>query len=131
MGPRSVNPLPTTFSGEGSDEHINDPRLGEMEMGGGSSSAAGAYDTDRDRDRDLEAGQLHAAIPRSRVGVIVKQTSVEVIETRHSGEVLDEREIGDYYLVRQSQRDAERLARKASVGRKRRSSATLGMGRAV
>jgi hypothetical protein len=98
-----------------------------MEMGCGSGAA---YDTDR--DRDLEAGLAAAApLPVSRCGVIVKQTSLEIIETRQSGELLDEREIGDYYLVRQSQRDAERLARKASVGRKRRSSATLGMRRAV
>jgi hypothetical protein len=127
-GPRSVNPLPTTFSGDGSDEHINAIRQDEMEMGYGSGAAA--YDTDR--DRDLEAGHGTAAsLPVSRCGVIVKQTSLEIIETRQSGELLDEREIGDYYLVRQSQRDAERLARKVSVGRKRRSSATLGMGRAV
>jgi hypothetical protein len=113
MGPRSVNPIPN-FSMNGSDEHI----YIRHEDDGGTTS----YDT------DLESGRA----THGRGGVIVKQTSVEVIETRHSGDPAGERDVGDYYLVKQSQREAERLARKTSVGgKRRRSSATFGVGRSV
>jgi hypothetical protein len=111
MGPRSVNPIPN-FSVNCSDEHIyarphEDP---------GTTS----YET------DLEAGQ-----PLSKAGVIVKQTSVEIIEMRPTGDQAAEREVGDYYLVRQSQQDAERLAREAGSGKRKRSSASFIIGRAL
>jgi hypothetical protein len=118
MGPRSVHPIPN-FSVNGSDEHLY--TCHEEESGGTAS-----YDT------DLESAQtMH-----SRAGVIVKQTSVEVIESRHAGGPAHEREdVGDYYLVGQAQRDAERLGRlpeaSASAGRRTRASPTVGIGRAV
>ncbi|KAK4095853.1 hypothetical protein N658DRAFT_81993 [Parathielavia hyrcaniae] len=135
-GPRSVNPIPN-FSVNGSDERIywNSRRGGHDEA---MACSAGSYDS----AADLESGRANnkagaSATPAAAgvgpfpmAGVIVKQTSVEIIETRNSGEAADERDVGDYYLVRQAHRDAERLARKASAGKRRRSSVTLGMGRA-
>lgn len=123
MGPRSVNPIPN-FSVNCSDEHIYARNYDDDFDGAGGSGggAAASYDT------DVEA----ARATRSKGGVIVKQTSVEVIETRNFGEEVGEREdVGDYYLVRQAQREAERLARQASVGKRRRTSSTFGIGRAV
>ena len=110
MGPRSVNPIPN-FSINCSDEHI----YVRHEEDGGTTS----YDT------DLEAGQ-----PSSKPGVIVKQTSVEIIEMRQTGEQTAEEDVGDYYLVRQSQQDAERL-REVGSGKRNRSSASFIIGRAL
>ncbi|KAK4125692.1 hypothetical protein N657DRAFT_591410 [Parathielavia appendiculata] len=126
-GPRSVNPIPN-FSVNGSDERICDSR-----RGGHNDEARGGSPSSYDTDRDLESGRaaVAAGAPFPRAGVIVKQTSVEIIETRHSGEALDDSDVADYYLVRQAHRDADWLARKPSAGKRRRSSVTLGMGRAV
>jgi hypothetical protein len=118
LGPRSVYPIPN-FSVNCSDEQLYTRREEEEESGGAASY-----------DPDLEAAQAM----RSRAGVIVKQTSVEVIESRHAGSAADEREVvGDYYLVGQAQRDAERLARlpEAGAGKRTRTSPTFGIGRAV
>lgn len=113
MGPRSVNPIPN-FSMNCSDEHIYTHHDEDCR---GTTS----YDT------DIESGRA----THSRAGVIMKQTSVEVIETRHSGEPTNEHGVGDYYLVKQAQREEERLARQASGGKRRRSSVTFGIGKAV
>lgn len=116
LGPRSVYPIPN-FSVNYSDEQLYTRH--EEDSGGAAS-----YDTD---------GEAAQAM-RSRGGVIVKQTSVEIIESRHAGGPADEREaVGDYYLVGQAQRDAKRLARlpEASAGRRTRTSPTFGIGRAV
>lgn len=78
-------------------------------------------------DIDLEAH--HVTHPKG--GVIVKQTSVEVIETRKSEEDGPGNDVGDYYLVKQAQRECELLARKSSGGRGRRSSTTFGIGKSV
>lgn len=109
MGPRSVNPLPD-FSMNGSDEQI----CARQDDGGVNET----YDIDLEADRTTHR----------RGGVIVKQTSVEVIETQDFDEERQEGGIGDYYLVKQAQRDSERLARKASVGRGKRSSTAFGVG---
>lgn len=111
MGPRSVNPIPN-FSINYSDEHI----YFRPEEDGGTT----VYDT------DLESGQ-----PSSKPGVIMKQTSVEIVEMRRTGEHTAEEDVGDYYLVRQSQQDAERLAREVAGGKRSRSSASFIIGRAL
>lgn len=115
MGPRSVNPIPN-FSVNDSEENI----YTRNDDGGGTAS----YDT------DLESAQA----TRVRAGVIVKQTSIEVIETQKFGYDASGQNVGDYYLVmqsRQSQREAEILARKPSVGKRRRSSSTFAIGKAA
>ncbi|EAQ87701.1 hypothetical protein CHGG_04320 [Chaetomium globosum CBS 148.51] len=115
MGPRSVNPIPN-FSGHDSEENIytrND------EGGGGGGTAS--YDI------DLESARTTSV----RLGVIVKQTSIEVIETLNLGGEASGQDVGDYYLVTQSQREAEILARKPSAGKRRRSSSAFGIGRAA
>ncbi|KAK4169641.1 hypothetical protein QBC43DRAFT_37082 [Cladorrhinum sp. PSN259] len=91
LGPRSVNPL-TDFSVNDSQEHICiEDRVGTM----GTQA--------RSETMDLEAGRCP-----SRGGVIFKQTSVEVTETRMSRFPSDETEdIGDYYLVQQCKRSEE------------------------
>lgn len=61
----------------------------------------------------------------------MKQTSVEIIEVRRTGEQAAEEDVGDYYLVRQSQQDAERLAREVGVGKRNRSSTSFMIGRAL
>ncbi|KAH6632195.1 hypothetical protein F5144DRAFT_244773 [Chaetomium tenue] len=114
MGPRSVNPIPN-FSGHDSEENI----YTRNDEGGGGGTAS--YDT------DLESARTTTVRP----GVIVKQTSIEVIETLNSGGEASGQDVGDYYLVTQSQREAEILAGKPSVGKRRRSSSTFGIGRAA
>ncbi|KAK3294441.1 uncharacterized protein B0H64DRAFT_463329 [Chaetomium fimeti] len=111
MGPRSVNPIPN-FSMNASEENIY-PR---SDGAGGTASC----------DIDLESARgLHV-----RAGVIMKQTSIEVIETLKCGDETSGENVGDYYLVTQSQREADRAARKPSPGRRRRSSSTFRLGRA-
>ncbi|KAK4150035.1 hypothetical protein C8A00DRAFT_37367 [Chaetomidium leptoderma] len=109
MGPRSVNPIPN-FSMNGSEEHIyvrHDEDCGTT-----------TYDT------DLEGGE--ATVTN---GGILKRTSVEVVETRRIGEPTNQQDPGDYYL-KQAQQDADHLERTTSGGKRRKSSATFGIGRA-
>jgi hypothetical protein len=112
MGPWSVNPIPN-FSVNDSAENI----YTRNDEGGGTTS----YDT------DLES----ARATHVRAGVIVKQTSIEVIETQRCGDDASGQDVGDYYLVTQSQREAEILARKPSAGKRRRSSSTFAIGKAA
>lgn len=148
MGPRSVHPIPN-FTMNGSDEEI---------YGGahdGDSHTTAYDDTDLEAGHHHHHNQpqpplplktlgsittavtpLHSPIspvippqsPSVREGVIVKQTSVEVVETtterdsmpaitgRQGSQRTAAENVGDYYLVRQSQRDAERLAELAGQG---------------
>jgi hypothetical protein len=112
MGPQSVNPIPN-FSANDSAENI----YTRNDQGGGTTS----YDT------DLES----ARATHVRAGVIVKQTSIEVIETRKSGDDASRQDVRDYYLVTQSQREVEILARNSSAGKQRRSSSTFAIGKAA
>ncbi|KAL2267178.1 hypothetical protein VTJ83DRAFT_4455 [Remersonia thermophila] len=117
MGPRSVHPIPDVTM-NGSDENIFHYHYSIQHDDGqssGSTAAATPYDT------DLEAARaaIHSR-GKGGGGVIVKQTSVEVIESpRRLGEGDD---VGDYYLFKQSRREAERVTRQASTGRSKRSS---------
>ncbi|KAK4234864.1 hypothetical protein C8A03DRAFT_18304 [Achaetomium macrosporum] len=97
MGPRSVNPIPVTTI-NGSDEHIN-PQPAD-------DGRTTSYET------DIELGQVAA---QSKHGAIIKKTSVEVTESRELEEAGTGQDIGDYYLVRQSKQDAERLAERANA----------------
>lgn len=126
MGPRSVNPIPN-FTRNSSDENIHS-HCGHDEESGGATSSGTPCET------DVESGHachsVAAAAHARAAGVIVKQTSVEVIEMREPERgAAAKREIGDYYLVEQSKRDAERLAGQAIEGKRRRSSITFGMGK--
>ncbi|KAL2015762.1 hypothetical protein VTK56DRAFT_4853 [Thermocarpiscus australiensis] len=120
MGPRSVNPIPD-FSVNCSDEHIytrqeeDDTYAQDEEMGV--------------RSADLEAGRSAYLPPRN--GVIVKQTSVEVIEMRrsHAGLSAEGGDIGDYYLVKQFRRNPDDVGRKQSDRKHRRSSLSFGISR--
>ena len=109
MGPRSVNPIPD-YSLNGSNEQI----YIRHDMTG--------------HDTDLESG--HAT--NSKNGGIVKQTSVEVTAARksHVRGSTDEEDIGDYYLIQQSRREADRLGRKTSDKKQKRSSG-FGIGRGL
>ncbi len=100
MGPRSVNPIPN-FSVNGSEENI-------------------VRADDADLEAGLPVGGASAREP-ARSGVILKKTSLEIIEMRRIGELEEERDVADYYLVRQQQ-DSEILVvgRKNSVGRRDR-----------
>lgn len=109
MGPRSVNPIPN-FSANGSEEDVQ----ARPESDGAKTVS----------DTDVQAG--HGGMKN---GVIIKQTSLEIIEMRRTEESAAE-DAGDYYLVRQQQ-EAELGTRKANPGRWRRSTATVGVGRAV
>ncbi|KAK1749791.1 hypothetical protein QBC47DRAFT_129792 [Echria macrotheca] len=117
MGPRSVNPIPE-LTVNGSEEYIVDPQNKEVQ--GVSTNGS---------DTDIEAGQGN--------GGILKQTSVQVTEMRKSRTDLpgnDPRDIGDYYLVQQSQQsrpstEAARRAQNTNSRRAKTSSIHLGMAR--
>jgi hypothetical protein len=106
MGPRSVNPIPVTTI-NGSDEHINPPPADD--------GRATSYETDIELGRVASQSKHH--------GAIIKKTSLEVTESRVRGPEDAEtgRDIGDYYLIRQSRQDAERLAERANSGDERTS----------
>lgn len=113
MGPRSVNPLPD-FSVNGSEEHIYIRDDGK--------GAHTRYGKTAGHDTELESGYA----TNTRSGVIVKQTSVEVTASRGS---IDAEDIGDYYLVKQSNREADRFAGRTSDRKQQR--LNFGIGRAL
>ncbi|KAK4134425.1 hypothetical protein BT67DRAFT_433933 [Trichocladium antarcticum] len=113
MGPRSVNPLPD-FSVNGSEEHIYIRDDGK--------GAHTRYGKTAGHDTELESGYP----THTRSGVIVKQTSVEVTASRGS---IDAEDIGDYYLVKQSNREADRFAGRTSDRKQQR--LNFGIGRAL
>ena len=81
-GPRTINPIPD-FTLNGSDEHICPPDHDEW----GTTS----FET------DLEAGRS------LKNGVILKRSSIEIIEMQQVGEPTDAQDITDYYTLRQEQ----------------------------
>lgn len=101
MGPRSINPL-TNFSLNESEENIITDRADETQQA--------RSDTDTE-----------AARPPSRGGGILIQTSVQVKEMRKSQFPEDEEStIGDYYLVEQSRKTEEALAKIKSNSRRQK-----------
>lgn len=106
MGPRSVNPI-TEFTMSGSEERIIDP----------SSKEANVLQTRETRsssDADLETGR------GDRRQVIMKQTTLQVTESRKSKTDFDPREddggIGDYYLVQQGRKSSDVHVGRHDVG---------------
>lgn len=106
MGPRSVNPI-TEFTMSGSEERIIDP----------SSKEANVLQTRETRsssDADLETGR------GDRRQVIMKQTTLQVTESRKSKTDFDAREddggIGDYYLVQQGRKSSDVHGGRHDVG---------------
>lgn len=120
MGPRSVNPIPN-FTVNDSDEQIcahhdeDDSRT--LTRDADTPSPLG--------HTDLEAGRLTSSMS----GVILKQTSVEVVETRKSlaGLSPDGRDVGDYYLVTESKRHGNGHGPKRPERKPKRSSVSFGL----
>ncbi|KXX75496.1 hypothetical protein MMYC01_208110 [Madurella mycetomatis] len=117
MGPRSVHPIPN-FTANDSEEQIC-----VLHDEDGSPTHTLDADTPMSMTRvDIETGGVASTMN----GVILKQTLVEVIETRKSlaGLSPNGQDIGDYYLVTESRRLAdsaglkkmERRPKRASVG---------------
>lgn len=119
MGPRTIHPIPD-FTVNGSDEQL---------YGGPKNHEEEAQSLEMtDLHPDPEAGRGTGPGP----GVIVKQTSVQISEMRksHAGASGDERDMADYYLVRQlEQRGAERLGTSQGDKRQRTSGMNFGIGR--
>jgi hypothetical protein len=137
IGPRSVHPIPD-FTMNASDEQIYAGYGNERGDDAGSSStttaaasATAGYEVDLESARAAIHSRGTCGGGGSGGGVIVKQTSVEVIESRRTEEREGRHEVGDYYLLRQSRREAERMARQASTGKRRRTGSAFGIGRSV
>ncbi|GAB1319305.1 Rhodopsin domain-containing protein [Madurella fahalii] len=124
MGPRSVHPIPN-FTANDSEEQIcvsHHHHHDDDDDGSRTHTRDAHTPTSLNRGVDLEAGRVAPSLN----GVILKQTSVEVVETRKSlaGPSPDGRDVGDYYLVTESRRlgdgpgprKMERRPKRASVG---------------
>lgn len=105
-GPRTINPIPD-FTLNGSDEHICPPDHDEW----GTTS----YET------DLEAGRGSL-----KNGVILKRSSIEIIEMQQMGEPTDAQDITDYYMLRRDQGGAEYVEARVTAGSQTRPSTTMG-----
>jgi hypothetical protein len=98
MGPRSVHHIPN-FTANDSEEHI-------YTQNDNDDLQTRQVDTPSPVQlTDLEA----ARVTSSMNGVIVKQTSVEVVETRKSlaGLAPDGRDLSDYYFLTHTRRDGD------------------------
>lgn len=120
MGPRSVHPIPN-FTANDSEEQI----CVEHDEDGTPTHTRDS-DTPTSMTRvDVEAGRVASTM----TGVILKQTSVEVVETRKSlaGLSPDGRDIGDYYLVTESRRLGDGAGPKKMERRPKRASMGFGL----
>lgn len=122
MGPRSVNPI-TNISFDGSEERIAPEHSDDLAEGNRQAVAS-----DMEREQGCGAGE------GSPSGGIMKETSVQITETRKTSADLnlEERSMnaGDYYLVEQSRETAggSNGGRQGSRHKKDRSSLHCGMG---
>ncbi|KAM7195512.1 hypothetical protein V8F33_006682 [Rhypophila sp. PSN 637] len=91
MGPRSIHPI-TGLSFDGSQERIySDQRTNEQDRQQTAVSQTAVSDVDHE-------GFATSAAPSPTSGGILKETSLQVTETRHTA---SDENIGDYYLIQQ------------------------------